>query len=144
MTAMDSWSDALKDVATHEERLLQQKISIVNKDIKESDYIVIDIEFSVSNAEDCPFKSQDEKYQTHPRFDIIAIQPKKNYRLAIIELKRDGLVSSPVLEMLRQLHIHPHGFSKYCMGAAMTNSTLRVNRFKEKLLYVDKILQSEN
>lgn len=88
MTAMDSWSDALKDVATHEERLLQQKISIVNKDIKESDYIVIDIEFSVSNAEDCPFKSKDEKYQTHPRFDIIAIQPKKNYRLAIIELKR--------------------------------------------------------
>ncbi len=64
--------------------------------------------------------------------------------LVIIELKRDGLVSSPVLEMLRQLHIHPHGFSKYCMGAAMTNPTLRVNRFKEKLLYVDKILQSEN
>ena len=35
--------------------------------------------------------------------------------LVIIELKRDGLVYSPVLEMLRQLRIHPHGFSKYCM-----------------------------
>ena len=88
MTVMDDWSDALKDVATHEERLLQQKISIVNKNAKESDYIVIDIEFSVSNAEDCPFKSKDKKYQTHPRFDIIAIQPSKNYSLAVIELKR--------------------------------------------------------
>ncbi len=88
MKVMDGWSDALKGVATHEERLLQQKISIVNKDAKESDYVVIDIEFSVSNAENCPFKSKDKKYQTHPRFDIIAIQPKKNFRLAVIELKR--------------------------------------------------------
>ena len=60
--------------------------------------------------------------------------------LVIIELKRDGLVYSPVLEMLRQLRIHPHGFSKYCMGAAMTNSQLLVNRFKPKLHDVEKIL----
>ncbi|MCR5679138.1 MAG: polyphosphate polymerase domain-containing protein [Prevotella sp.] len=62
--------------------------------------------------------------------------------LVIIELKRDGLVYSPVLHMLRQLHIHPHGFSKYCMGAAMTNEALPVNRFKQKLRDVDKILVS--
>ncbi len=60
--------------------------------------------------------------------------------LVIIELKRDGLVPSPVLAMLRQLRIHPHGFSKYCMGAAMTNDTLQVNLFKQKLRDVDKIL----
>ena len=60
--------------------------------------------------------------------------------LVIVELKRDGRVPSPVLEMLRQLHIHPHGFSKYCMGAAMTNSALPVNRFKEKLRYVERII----
>ena len=63
--------------------------------------------------------------------------------LVIIELKRDGLVPSPVLEMLRQLHIHPHGFSKYCMGAAMTNPSLPVNRFKEKLRYVEKTLNTK-
>lgn len=63
--------------------------------------------------------------------------------LVIVELKRDGLVFSPVLEMLRQLHIHPHGFSKYCMGAAMTNPELRVNRFKDKLRDVEKILNGE-
>lgn len=60
--------------------------------------------------------------------------------LVIVELKRDGRVPSPVLEMLRQLHIHAHGFSKYCMGAAMTNPSLPVNRFKEKLRYVEHIL----
>ena len=60
--------------------------------------------------------------------------------LVIIELKRDGLVYSPVLEMLRQLRIHPHGFSKYCMGSALTNPELRVNRFKRKLIEINKIL----
>ena len=63
--------------------------------------------------------------------------------LAIIELKRDGLVFSPVLEMLRQLHIHPHGFSKYCMGAALTNQQLPVHRFKKKLRDVERILSKQ-
>ena len=61
--------------------------------------------------------------------------------LVIIELKRDGLVFSPVLEMLRQLRIHPHGFSKYCMGSALTNQELPVHRFKRKLIEVNKILK---
>ncbi len=60
--------------------------------------------------------------------------------LVIIELKRDGLVYSPVLEMLRQLRIHPHGFSKYCMGSALTNPQLPVNLFKDKLRDIDIIM----
>ena len=60
--------------------------------------------------------------------------------LVIIELKRDGQVYSPVLEMLRQLRIHPHGFSKYCMGSALTNPELRINRFKRKLIEINKII----
>ena len=63
--------------------------------------------------------------------------------LVIIELKRDGQVSSPVLEMLRQLRIHPHGFSKYCMGSALTNPQLPVNRFKCKLIEVGKLIYPE-
>ena len=62
-------------------------------------------------------------------------------QLVIVELKRDGLCYSPVLEMLRQLHIHPHGFSKYCMGAALTNDQLPVNNFKPKLRDVARILR---
>ena len=63
--------------------------------------------------------------------------------LVVIELKRDGLVASPVLEMLRQLRIHPHGFSKYCMGSALTNPQLPVNRFKRKLIEVGKLLNEK-
>ena len=62
--------------------------------------------------------------------------------LVIIELKRDGLQHSPVLEMLRQLHIHPHGFSKYCMGSALTNHVLPVNRFKPQLHDVERLISS--
>ena len=61
--------------------------------------------------------------------------------LVIVELKRDGLCYSPVLEMLRQLHIHPHGFSKYCMGSALTNQGLPIHRFKSKLREINKILE---
>jgi hypothetical protein len=43
--------------------------------------------------------------------------------------------------MLRKLRIHPHGFSKYCMGAALTNDHLPVNRFKVKLHDVEKIVR---
>ena len=64
--------------------------------------------------------------------------------LVIIELKRDGLVYSPILEMLRQLRIQPHGFSKYCMGSALTGSgLLPVNRFKRKLIEVGKLVNQQ-
>lgn len=53
--------------------------------------------------------------------------------LAIIELKRDGLQPSPILGMLRKLRIHPSGFSKYCIGEALTNPALRINRMKPRL-----------
>jgi hypothetical protein len=72
--------------------------------------------------------------------NIVSGMDKDMGDLVIIELKRDGLVYSPVLEMLRQLRIHPHGFSKYCMGSALTNPELRVNRFKRKLIEINKIL----
>ena len=76
--------------------------------------------------------------------NVLTHQSRDMGPLVIVELKRDGLVFSPVLEMLRQLRIHPHGFSKYCMGAAMTNGQLPVNRFKVKLHDVERILRNED
>ena len=64
--------------------------------------------------------------------------------LVVIELKRDGLMYSPVLHMLRDLRIQPHGFSKYSMGAALTNPALPVNRFKLKWREVEKELRVES
>ena len=60
--------------------------------------------------------------------------------LVIIEVKRDGLQPSPILGMLRELRIKPSGFSKYCIGSALTNPSLKRNNFKERLRLVDRLL----
>lgn len=82
---------------------------------------------------------------TNLRFHNIS---KNNYRfmeeLVVIELKRDGLQPSPILPLLTKLRIHPHGFSKYCIGSALTNADLRRNRIKPRLHSVEKILNSCN
>lgn len=59
--------------------------------------------------------------------------------LAIIELKRDGLVPSPILALLHELRIKPLGFSKYCIGTALTNPDIRQNRFKQRLHALEKL-----
>lgn len=59
--------------------------------------------------------------------------------IAIIELKRDGLAYSPILSLLRQLRVKPMGFSKYCLGSAMTNPSLPHGRIKPRLHSVEKL-----
>ena len=96
----------------------------------------------------------------HLRYDVDTLQPALNNHfrritlvnkakterltidLVIIELKRDGLIYSPILHMLRQLRIHPHGFSKYSIGSALTNPQLQVNRFKCKLIEIGKLVNN--
>ena len=63
--------------------------------------------------------------------------------IVIIELKRDGNLPSPILSRLLDLRIHPHGFSKYCIGSALTNDSLRRNRIKPRLRSIEKILASD-
>jgi len=63
--------------------------------------------------------------------------------IVIIELKRDGLQPSPILRLLNELRIHPLGFSKYCIGSALTNSDLRQNRFKPRLTAIAKLLENK-
>ena len=66
-------------------------------------------------------------------------------RLGIIEWKRDGLnCASGLKEILLELRIHQSGFSKYCMGMAMTDSSLRQNRLKKKVRLVEKILSDHD
>lgn len=61
--------------------------------------------------------------------------------LAIIEVKRDGNTPSPVLDMLRELRIFPSGFSKYCIGMALTEPGIKRGNFKERLVTIDKLTQ---
>ena len=65
--------------------------------------------------------------------------------LAIIEWKRDGLSSNSRLKpLLRELRIKENGFSKYCIGMALTNPDLRQNRLKQRLRLVEKITNDSN
>ena len=63
-------------------------------------------------------------------------------RLVIIELKRDGNVYSPVKSMLRELRIKPSGFSKYCIGSALTKPTLKQGNFKPRFVRIKKLLNN--
>lgn len=53
--------------------------------------------------------------------------------LAVVELKREGRTPSPISRTLNGLRVHPAGFSKYCMGCALTDSALKQNLLKPKL-----------
>lgn len=63
-------------------------------------------------------------------------------QLVIIELKRDGNVFSPVLDILRRLRIKPSGFSKYCIGCVMTNPAMKQNLFKPKLTKIRRLVRN--
>ena len=64
--------------------------------------------------------------------------------LVILEAKRNGLVYSPVTEILRELRIHPSGFSKYCIGSVLTNGELKSNRFNAKIRKINKLRDSND
>lgn len=60
--------------------------------------------------------------------------------IGIIEWKRDGQnVKSSLGRLLRELRIHPNGFSKYCIGMAVTDPALKQNRLKEKIRKISKL-----
>ncbi len=59
--------------------------------------------------------------------------------VVIIELKRDGRQPSPILALLRQMRIKPLGFSKYCVGTAITCPSLPQNRLKQRLRTIQRI-----
>lgn len=61
--------------------------------------------------------------------------------VVVIELKRSGLSISPILSMLRSLRVKPMGFSKYCIGSALTNPMLRQNRLKPRIRKINRILE---
>jgi hypothetical protein len=61
----------------------------------------------------------------------------------VIELKRDGLIHSPMQDIFLDMRILPSGFSKYCIGSAFTNPALRHNNLKEKMHRVERFRQMQ-
>lgn len=96
------------------------RITLVNQDLTERITIDTDLEF--------------HNFETDAR--------AKLSDLGIIEWKRDGTRNESVLkEILYKLRIHERGFSKYCIGRAMTDPALKQNRIKKRLRYINKINQ---
>ncbi len=89
-------------------------------------------------------KTERVTIDTDLRFhNYVSGQDRSLDKAVIIELKRDGNQPSPLLKMLRELRIHPHGFSKYCMGTALSNPNVKQNRWKPKLHYVDRLISRD-
>lgn len=118
-------NDFLIEMSGYEENALKPKIensfsrlTLVNMEMTERLTIDTGLKFhNIVSGEDCDLTG-----------------------LVIIELKRDGRTESPIAGMLRQLRIMPSGFSKYCMGMALTNPDLPTNRFKPRLRMIYKML----
>ena len=63
-------------------------------------------------------------------------------RLLVIEVKHEvGAAMSDIERALHEMHILPRSMSKYCIGTALTDPLAKANRFKEKILYINKIHQ---
>lgn len=61
----------------------------------------------------------------------------------VIEVKHEvGAPTSAIERALHDLHIQPRRMSKYCIGTALTNPNAKHNRFKSKLLYINKIQEN--
>lgn len=59
--------------------------------------------------------------------------------LVVIEVKRDGNTYSPIQDLLREVRIHPSGFSKYCIGMALTTPGIKRNLFNDRIRKIEKI-----
>lgn len=63
--------------------------------------------------------------------------------IVVVEVKRDGLTHSPILDILKTLRIKQSGFSKYCIGMSLTSPALKQNRFKERLGTLRRMIAAE-
>lgn len=95
------------------------RITLVNKNFKERCTIDFNLGYKTANK-----------------------QIELNY-LVIVEIKADGSPSaSPLARALRNQRIKNSGFSKYCIGRTVTDSTIKRNNFKHKIRMIEKTLSA--
>ncbi len=93
-----------------------KRITLVNKNAKERVTIDLNLSFSLDKN-------------------------KKEYNdLVIIELKQERYNrNSPIVKILKKYRAHPYSISKYCIGILNLYKNIKHNRFKEKLIKINKI-----
>ncbi len=63
--------------------------------------------------------------------------------IVIAEVKQERMSrSSDFMRIANEMHILPIRISKYCMSALKLNPELKKNRFKEKVLFINKLKQA--
>ena len=110
-----------KDLLAHLENNFD-RITMVNK--AKTERLTIDMNLSFNNF------VTDKKIQIR--------------NLVVIELKQDGNQPSPLKSILSDYRIQKQSFSKYCVGAALTNSELKSNRFKKNFINLEKLSKYQN
>lgn len=89
-------------------------------------------------------KTERVTIDTFLKFDNVTAKNQAELSsLVIIELKRDGKIFSPLIKILNKLRIKSSGFSKYCMGMALTDITNKANLIKSRVKYVNKMISSD-
>lgn len=65
--------------------------------------------------------------------------------VAVVEVKQAKLHdNTPLVEELRKAHLHPQGFSKYCIGVSLLEEHVKHNRFKKHLLQLNRMITGGN
>lgn len=65
------------------------------------------------------------------------------HNLIIAEIKTEGSPSaSPLARALRDQRIKTSGFSKYCIGKALTDTSVKRNAFKSKIRMIEKAINT--
>jgi len=63
--------------------------------------------------------------------------------MVIIEIKHDGKLKPESRSFLKKFNIYQEKISKYCVGSVLTNPDLKYNRFKPKLKFIKKIINTD-
>lgn len=62
--------------------------------------------------------------------------------IVVVEVKQEKETSAThIREVLKQFHYYPFSISKYCMGVVKLYPHIKYNRFKQKILKLNKIQQ---
>ncbi len=65
---------------------------------------------------------------------------KRFPEIAIAEVKQERLGASPVIDIFKKHALREGSISKYCLGVMTTHEPVKHNRFKQKFLYLQKIV----
>ena len=63
--------------------------------------------------------------------------------LCIIEIKQERFSESYVKQYLNEMRIKKAGISKYCLGIALTGDNVKGNLYKQKIRYIQKIINTK-